>query len=788
MFNFATKPFQKYSLWLVSLIMICAGMAAHGQDTGKEPISFIGHGAMFDQNGQEVAPTAAFIRGAQTWYRNYLVEKLTKAQRAQFDNLEGRLTANLALDEQSQLVLSANLLDWLIKTVNPEDSGRIQGKNNLMKLLLKTKLPEKPDINLPRSSEPFRINPELDKRLKTEIKSEVKGGGVVSLSTGTGGQAYRDLCSQANGVPIPPDIGTGGWVSRGQIPQSQLFIVAGLKAEVMTFQSTSPVGMCVALPRFDTNNQVQLDGVICLGKTSSKACFWDNEKNGITNVFTKGTVVPFANFGGGTEISAVNGGTGGVCTDCHAGENPYIIHDAILNSLAGLGLPTFPNNWDDPIVPTDTPPWPENPGPMKAPPVPAACAICHVQGSAGRFPHLSTALPGYCGAVLRTSVGALPLNQLNPPPTMPPGNPGGSVCTPNLPSSDPRFRACTATMTASCNPIGSTLTPSDPLYLQCAPELSTFLSWCGVPSNGTTSDRGDPHLTTFNGVSYDFQSAGEFVSLRHADGTEIQTRQTPVATASIFGPNPQTGLTSCVSVNTAVAARVGKFRVTYQPNLKGEADPNGLQLRVNGTLTTLRAKGLNLKGGGRIVKSAVGSGIEIFFPDKTHLIAVPNFWGPPNNTWYLNVDVVNTPAREGVMGAILPGTWLPTLPDGTTLGPIPGNLHQRFVDLNQKFADAWRVSDSTSLFDYARRTSTATFTNPSWPPENPPCIIPESKIPPARPIEPGKAQELCSQIVDKDMKSQCVFDVMVTGEAGFARAYLITQQLKSPPTRTGVKK
>lgn len=47
---------------------------------------------------------------------------------------------------------------------------------------------------------------------------------------------------------------------------------------------------------------------------------------------------------------------------------------------------------------------------------------------------------------------------------------------------------------------------------------------------------GDPHLTTVDGIHYDFQAAGEFVSLRDADGLEIQTRQAPIATPSIQGP------------------------------------------------------------------------------------------------------------------------------------------------------------------------------------------------------------------------------------------------------------
>ncbi len=60
----------------------------------------------------------------------------------------------------------------------------------------------------------------------------------------------------------------------------------------------------------------------------------------------------------------------------------------------------------------------------------------------------------------------------------------------------------------------------------------------------------------------------------------LSTRQAPIATTFNPGPDPHDGLATCVSLNTAVAARVGKHRVTYQPNLSGEPDPSGLQLRV----------------------------------------------------------------------------------------------------------------------------------------------------------------------------------------------------------------
>jgi hypothetical protein len=715
-----TRSFSRtYFLYLAGLLLICVGLAAQEQNAGKEPISFIGHGALFDRDGKEVAPTPEFLQEAQAWYRNDLLKKLTEDQQAQFVKLESRLSEDLDLDDQSQLILSAYLLDRLIEEADIQDGGRTQGKNNLMKRNLKSELPGYSNIGYFHDLEPFSPDPDLARRLAVENKARAKPPGVEQLTTGTNGAAYRALC-QANGVPIPPDIGTSGWISRGTIPMSDLFIVTTLGAEVFTYESTSPAGLCIALPRYNASNVVQLDGVICFGKVSSKACFWDS-----TSSFTLGATVSFNSFAGGTDLV---GGSNGFCSDCHAGENPYIIHDATLNSLAGI-LPTFPDNWPDPIVRTgDTLAWPENPGPMNAP---AACASCHYQGGAGRFPHLSTALPGYCNSVLQKSIDN----------TMPPGAPGS---------------------------------------LAADPDILAFKAWCGVAPTGDTSDRGDPHITTFNGIKYDFQGAGEYVALRNAGGLEIQARQEPVASTFVPGPNAHTGLTNCPSLNTAVAARVGEHRVTYQPDLGGVPSPNGLDLRVDGVLTVVDLQGLNLGNGGRVKKAAVGDGIEIEFPDGTDMIVTSKWW-TSQSKWYLNIDVSGSSAREGIMGAVLPRTWLPSLPDGTTMGPIPATLHQRYLDLYQTFNNAWRVTNLTSLFDYAPGTSTGTFTNPGWPPEFPPCVIPD--VPPVQSLPLEDALMICAPVLDEDMNAECVFDVQALGEPTVVEAYLDTQKLLAGATK-----
>ncbi|WP_172643361.1 hypothetical protein [Rhizobium leguminosarum] len=117
----------------------------------------------------------------------------------------------------------------------------------------------------------------------------------------------------------------------------------------------------------------------------------------------------------------LNNGEGGVCTSCHAGENPYIIHPKV--DLGGgvsmgklnkppLNLPTVGATRYDPFVP---PSWPQNNASQATNLVPANCSVCHEQdGPGGRFPELSASLQEYCGTVLRLAVKK----------TMPPGAPG----------------------------------------------------------------------------------------------------------------------------------------------------------------------------------------------------------------------------------------------------------------------------------------------------------------------------------------------------------------------------
>ena len=305
-------------------------------------------------------------------------------------------------------------------------------------------------------------------------------------------------------------------------------------------------------------------------------------------------------------------------------------------------------------------------------------------------------------------------------------------------------------------------------------DQAVFRLQVGGMDNG--SDVGDPHIRTVDGTRYDFQAAGEFTLLRDREGMEIQIRQTPVETPPPV-TDSYTGLTACVSLNTAIAARVGTRRISYQPVEEGR-----YWFFVDGKPTLLTPEGIDLDGH-RISAFDAGDdpGLRVDYAHNVVLIVTPLLWAS-YGIRYLDVHVSHTQADEGLMGRVPPGTWLPALPSGATVGPMPASLHERYVALYRTFADAWRLTDRTSLFTYFPSSGTATFTDRDWPPEKPPCVLKPAFQRPVTPIRKNiplaKAKQACRDVTVKDLHENCVFDVQTTGDESFAKGYLVAQEVR----------
>jgi hypothetical protein len=281
------------------------------------------------------------------------------------------------------------------------------------------------------------------------------------------------------------------------------------------------------------------------------------------------------------------------------------------------------------------------------------------------------------------------------------------------------------------------------------PQPTQASSSCGP---NCSNSNGDPHLLTVNGYAYDFQAAGEFTLLRSSDGSlEIQARQEPWSVDQRH-----------VAVNTAVAARVGSHRIAIY------STGGGLQARVDGTAVDLKSP-MDLGGGGRISTYASDlPGFEVDFPDGTKMWAI----GASAIDLEISPSVPLQTSGVGLLSRVVPGgLGVPAMPDGTRL-PAAADKQARHDVLYGKYADAWRVTESTTLFDYDAGKSTATYTIEGYPAYA--DDIPAADLTAA---QTAAGTSACAGITDSGLHGDCVFDVGVTGDSSFAETYKATQIL-----------
>jgi hypothetical protein len=386
-----------FCLCSLATVSVNAQQETPGKEGGAkppaaDPIVAIGHGSIVGKDGKNIELTAPYIELVQEFYINELLtieKRKDKEKQLPEENVAAtRKAIRSATDDK--ILGNALLIDWLIEKVQPSNRAHIVVANNALRWHYVHKIQKDPV--LPEKNEWGKgLKRDAAKRLGEQI------GTTVLALTNSAGEAYCRECEQA-GVPVPDFMFGNEWRFVGEITNE--FISESARSELWIHESSTPPGICLALPRFGPSGKAELFGVICLGKETGKVCFFDNP-NG--RFYDRDVPIDFkSSFVGGTDL-VLNGQ--GVCSDCHAGENPYVVHPD-KPPFASLGSLLQSPVWHDPLVDAS---WPQNPGPtnqLDAVSSPSRCDACHRVGGAGRFPEVSTQLSQYCQVVLATAIGS----------------------------------------------------------------------------------------------------------------------------------------------------------------------------------------------------------------------------------------------------------------------------------------------------------------------------------------------------------------------------------------------
>ena len=266
-----------------------------------------------------------------------------------------------------------------------------------------------------------------------------------------------------------------------------------------------------------------------------------------------------------------------------------------------------------------------------------------------------------------------------------------------------------------------------------------------APSGPTASLFPDPHITTFDGLYYSFQTAGEFVLARDTNGGtfQVQARLSAPVGASSY------------SVITELGIQVGTDRVTIDST---RSSP----VWVDGVAASLTAGTLSLAGG-TVVQTS--SGYEVVL--KTGETVTANFTsmgtleGSRTTSYGISTTVslgagAQPDTVQGLLGNDNGAAAKDlTLADGTVL---PVSLPSS--ELYGTYADAWRVTQPTSLLDYGPGQTTATFTDTTYPGE--PVTLSSF---PDQAVQAAEALASQAGITDPNLLQAAAFDYLVTGQA-----------------------
>lgn len=228
------------------------------------------------------------------------------------------------------------------------------------------------------------------------------------------------------------------------------------------------------------------------------------------------------------------------------------------------------------------------------------------------------------------------------------------------------------------------------------------------PNCGTTRARsyGDPHIVSYDGARYSFQTVGEFVLTKSENGhMEVQTRQRAMSDE--------------FSLNTAVAMNVAGDKVSIYARDYPDA-AYSTPVRLNGAPLHLNASTYFLDNGGTIRKS--GNEFVIDWPSGESVLVKMQ---QTRNFDFMNVTVQIPNCRSGSYTGVLGnanGRERDDFNAGTVSPPFAsrsGNdgywQREQQAYMAKQFADVHRVQQMNSLFDYPPGLTTESFTDRTYP-------------------------------------------------------------------------
>jgi hypothetical protein len=250
---------------------------------------------------------------------------------------------------------------------------------------------------------------------------------------------------------------------------------------------------------------------------------------------------------------------------------------------------------------------------------------------------------------------------------------------------------------------------------------------------------GDPHLTSFDGANFSFQTVGEFVLAKSNSGKfEVQSRQRPQR--------------DDFSLNTAVAMNVGGDRVCLYPNEKPDRFENAI-IRVNGEPIAVENNTYFLPRGGTIRVSKRNYYID--WPSGETATFDHSRSGSID---FMNITVQIYPCAEEEYAGLLGNANRNSMDDFNSRNRTPqtnfiammsfGNDEmdavaedmekQQLTYIAKDFASEWRLTPENTLFDYGIGENTYTFTDLRFP-------MVHRTVRDLNPTQRDNARRLCEQ-------------------------------------------